>query len=150
MRVIVCDVGPRDGLQNEPETLDSATRAELVERLAHAGLRRIEAVRFVHPDRVPQMAVAEEVVAAVARRDGAELAGLVLNEKGYGRLAKTTLDRVNVTFAATDTFSERNAGMPRGEALCQTRLIPRGGAARRLARDCDRQRRLRLSVRGAG
>jgi isopropylmalate/homocitrate/citramalate synthase len=123
MRVTVCDVGPRDGLQNEPETLAPGTRAELVERLARAGLPRIEAVSFVHPDRVPQMAGAEEVVAAVSSRGGAELAGLVLNEKGYARLRETSLDRVNVTLAATDAFSERNAGMPRGEALRQTRRI---------------------------
>jgi isopropylmalate/homocitrate/citramalate synthase len=123
MRVTVCDVGPRDGLQNEPETHAPETRAELVGRLARAGLPRIEAVSFVHPDRVPQMAGAEEVVAAVSSRDGAELTGLVLNEKGYARLGKTSLDRVNVTLAATDAFSERNAGMPRGEALRQTRTI---------------------------
>jgi isopropylmalate/homocitrate/citramalate synthase len=86
MRVTVCDVGPRDGLQNEPEILEPTIRAELVERLARAGLPRIEAVSFVHPDRVPQMAGAEDVVAAVTSRDGAELAGLVLNEKGYERL----------------------------------------------------------------
>jgi isopropylmalate/homocitrate/citramalate synthase len=123
MRVTVCDVGPRDGLQNEPETLAPAIRAELVDRLARAGLPRIEAVSFVHPDRVPQMAGAEDVVAAVTSRDGAELAGLVLNEKGYERLAQTNLDRVNVTLAATDSFSERNAGMPRAEALSQARAI---------------------------
>jgi isopropylmalate/homocitrate/citramalate synthase len=129
MRVTVCDVGPRDGLQNEPEILEPTIRAELVERLAHAGLPRIEAVSFVHPDRVPQMAGAEEVVAAVTSRDGAELAGLVLNEKGYERLAQTTLDRVNVTVAATDSFSERNAGMPRDEALRQAGALL-GSAAR--------------------
>jgi isopropylmalate/homocitrate/citramalate synthase len=123
MRVTVCDVGPRDGLQNEPETLAPTIRAELVERLARVGLPRVEAVSFVHPDRVPQMAGAEEVVAAVTSRDGAELAGLVLNEKGYERLAQTNLDRVNVTLAATDSFSERNAGMPRAEALSQARAI---------------------------
>jgi (R)-citramalyl-CoA lyase len=123
MRVTVCDVGPRDGLQNEPEILEPTIRAELVERLARAGLPRIEAVSFVHPDRVPQMAGAEDVVAAVTRRDGAELGGLVLNEKGYERLAETNLDRVNVTLAATDSFSERNAGMPRTEALRQARAI---------------------------
>ena len=125
MRVTVCDVGPRDGLQNEPEILEPAIRAELVERLARAGLPRIEAVSFVHPDRVPQMAGAEDVVAAVTSRDGAELAGLVLNEKGYERLAETNLDRVNVTLAATDSFSERNAGRPRAEALRQARAILR-------------------------
>jgi hydroxymethylglutaryl-CoA lyase len=69
-RVTVCDVGPRDGLQNEPETLAPRTRAELVERLARAGLPRIEAVSFMHPDRVPQMPGAEDVVAAVSSRDG--------------------------------------------------------------------------------
>ena len=72
--------GSRDGLHNEPEVLPPTTRAELVERLAQTGLPRIEVVSFVHPDRVPQMAGAEEVVAAVSSRDGAELAGLVLNE----------------------------------------------------------------------
>ena len=123
MRVTVCDVGPRDGLQNEPETLEPTIRAELVERLARAGLPRIEAVSFVHPDRVPQMAGAEDVVAAVTSRDGTELAGLVLNERGYERLAQTNLDRVNVTLAATDSFSERNAGMPRAKALRQARAI---------------------------
>jgi isopropylmalate/homocitrate/citramalate synthase len=123
MRVIVCEVGPRDGLQNEPETVEPSKRAELVERLVAAGLQRVEAVSFVHPGRVPQMAGAEEVVSAVERQDGAELAGLVLNERGYERLAATTLDRVNVTLAATDAFSERNAGMPRDDALRQTRAI---------------------------
>jgi isopropylmalate/homocitrate/citramalate synthase len=123
MRVTVCDVGPRDGLQNEPDVLAPETRAELVSRLAAAGLPRIEAVSFVREDRVPQMGGAEEVVAAVARRGGAELAGLVLNEKGYERLAQTTVDRCNVTLAATDSFSERNAGMPTEEALRQTRSV---------------------------
>ncbi len=69
MDVTICDVGPRDGLQNEPESLAPAVRAELVSRLAAARLPRIEAVSFVRDDRVPQMAGAEEVVAdAQARR----------------------------------------------------------------------------------
>jgi isopropylmalate/homocitrate/citramalate synthase len=123
MRVLVCDVGPRDGLQNEPGTVEPSQRAELVERLVAAGLPRVEAVSFVHPQRVPQMAGAEEVVSAVRTRNGAELAGLVLNERGYERLAATNLPRVNVTLAATDAFSERNAGMPRDEALRQTRAV---------------------------
>src|SRR5829696_4811744 len=103
MRLTICDVGPRDGLQNEPETLPPATRAELVSRLSAAGLPRVEAVSFVRDDRVPQMAGAEEVVAAARRRDGSELSGLVLNERGYDRFATTGLDRVNVTLAATDS-----------------------------------------------
>ena len=70
MRITVCDVGPRDGLQNEAVTLAPATRAELCNRLAAAGVPRIEAVSFVRDDRVPQMAGAEEVVAALDRRPG--------------------------------------------------------------------------------
>ena len=82
MQVLLCDVGPRDGLQNEPDVLPPEIRAELVDRLATAGLRRIEAVSFVREDRVPQMAGAEEVIERVRRRQGVELSGLVLNERG--------------------------------------------------------------------
>src|SRR5579884_1605132 len=107
MGVTICDVGPRDGLQNERRVLAPAVRAELVTRLARAGLPRVEAVSFVRDDRVPQMAGAEEVAAA-ADRGAAELSGLVLNERGYDRFAATPLDRVNVTLAATEAFNERN------------------------------------------
>src|SRR5919199_4440249 len=109
MTVTICDVGPRDGLQNEAEALPAATRAELVNRLAAAGLPRIEVASFVNPARVPQMAGAEEVVAGVERRDGVEYAGLVLNERGYERLAATWLERVHFTLGATESFSGRNA-----------------------------------------
>jgi len=117
MDVLVCDVGPRDGLQNEPDVLPSETRAELVDRLAAAGLHRIEAVSFVRSDRVPQMADAEAVVAKLRQRDGAELSGLVLNERGWERFAATGLDRVNVTFAATETFNLRNGNATLAEAV---------------------------------
>jgi hydroxymethylglutaryl-CoA lyase/(R)-citramalyl-CoA lyase len=116
MSVTICDVGPRDGLQNEPETFEPAFRAELVNRLAAAGLPRIEAASFVRADAVPQMAGAEEVVAAIDRRDGTEYSGLALNEKGYERLAASGLDRVNFTLAATESFSERNANQSIAEA----------------------------------
>jgi len=108
VRVLLCDVGPRDGLQNEPEALAPAVRAELVNRLAATGLPRVEAVSFVRDDRVPQMAGAEAVVAGIERREGVEYAGLVLNEQGFERLRQTDLDRVNVTLGATETFNERN------------------------------------------
>ena len=111
MRATICDVGPRDGLQNEPDVLAPAVRAELCNRLAAAGLPRVEAVSFVRPDLVPQMAGAEEVAAALERRDGVEWAGLVLNERGYDRLVETGLDRVNCGLAATDSFNRRNANM---------------------------------------
>jgi isopropylmalate/homocitrate/citramalate synthase len=122
MRVTICDVGPRDGLQNEPETLAPAVRAELVSRLAAARLPRIEAVSFVRDERVPQMAGAEEVVASSARGD-AELSGLVLNERGYERFAETGLDRVNCTLAATESFNERNGNASLDEAVERVRAI---------------------------
>ncbi|HET8751232.1 MAG TPA: hydroxymethylglutaryl-CoA lyase [Gaiellaceae bacterium] len=117
MQVLLCDVGPRDGLQNESEVLPPETRAELIERLAAAGLPRIEAVSFVRADRVPQMAGAEEVVERIGRREGVELSGLVLNERGWERFAAAGLDRVNVTFAATETFNLRNGNATLAEAV---------------------------------
>jgi hydroxymethylglutaryl-CoA lyase len=121
--VKLCDVGPRDGLQNEPDVLAPDVRAELVNRLAAAGLPRIEAASFVRTDRAPQMAGAEDVVAAIDRREGTEYAGLVLNLKGYERLRATSLDRVNCTFAATETFNRRNGNMSLDEARAQVEKI---------------------------
>jgi isopropylmalate/homocitrate/citramalate synthase len=124
LSLTLCDVGPRDGLQNEAETLETSTRAELVNRLAAAGLPRVEAVSFVRADRVPQMAGAEEVVAAIERRGGTEFTGLVLNAKGYERFAATEgLDRVNVTLGATESFNRRNGEMSREEALAQVDAV---------------------------
>ncbi|HEX7083973.1 MAG TPA: hydroxymethylglutaryl-CoA lyase [Gaiellaceae bacterium] len=127
MRVTICDVGPRDGLQNEPDVLAPASRAELVTRLAAAGLPRVEAVSFVRDDRVPQMAGAEEVVAAVGEHPGCELVGLVLNERGAERFAATALDRVNCTLAATETFNRRNGNATLDEAVARVTAI--AGAA---------------------
>ena len=123
MRVTICDVGPRDGLQNEADVLQPGVRAELVNRLAAAGVPRVEAVSFVRDDLVPQMARAEDVVAAIDRDGDTEYSGLVLNERGYDRLAATPLDRVNVTFAATESFSQRNANASVDEAVARTAAV---------------------------
>jgi hydroxymethylglutaryl-CoA lyase/(R)-citramalyl-CoA lyase len=123
MRVTLCDVGARDGLQNEPDVLAPQMRAELVNRLAAAGLPRIEAASFVRDDRVPQMAGAEDVVAAIDPREGTEYAGLVLNVKGYERLRQTKLGRVNCTLAATESFNQRNGNMSLDQALTEAMAI---------------------------
>ena len=115
--VTICDVGPRDGLQNEEQTLEPSVRAELVNRLAAAGLPKVEAVSFVSPERVPQMAGAEEVVAGIDRRDGVAYSGLVLNEKGYERFAATGLDELHFTLAATEAFNRRNANRSIDESV---------------------------------
>lgn len=128
MRIEICDVGPRDGLQNEPETLHPSVRAELVNRLARAGVPRIEAASFVRADAVPQMAGAEDVVAAIERVEGVEYSGLALNEKGYERLAASGLDRVNFTLAATETFNRRNANQSLADAQAAGERILAGSA----------------------
>jgi isopropylmalate/homocitrate/citramalate synthase len=107
--VTICDVGPRDGLQSQPQTLEPAVRAELCNRLAAVGLPRVEAVSFVSDERVPQMAGAEEVVAALVPCDGAVFAGLVLNERGYERLAAAGLTEAHLTVAVSESFSRENA-----------------------------------------
>jgi (R)-citramalyl-CoA lyase len=110
------EVGPRDGLQNEQQVLPVETRLELIRRLAATGLRRIEAASFVNPGRVPQMAGAEEVAAGL---DGDDIlyTGLALNERGYDRLRETGLGEVSFALAATESFSQRNAGARVDDAL---------------------------------
>ncbi len=121
--VTLCDVAPRDGLQNHSLILGPAVRAELVDRLAATGLPRIEAVSFVNPARVPQMAGAEEVVAAIERRPDVVYAGLALNEKGYDRLLATGLDEVHFAFASTETFNERNQGATVADSIAAAMRI---------------------------
>src|SRR3954470_9995310 len=129
VRVTICDVAPRDGLQNEAKTLGPAERAELVDLLAAAGVPRIEAVSFVNPARVPQMAGAEEVVAAIDRRDGVVYAGLVLNERGYDRLRESGLDEAHFALAASEEFNRRNANSSVEATLAGAeRMLARAGA----------------------
>ena len=123
MRVTICDVAPRDGLQNEAKTLEPAERAELVDLLAATGVPRIEAVSFVNPALVPQMAGAEEVAAAINRRDGVVYAGLTLNERGYDRFRETDLDEVHFAFAATESFNRRNQNASPEESVAVARRI---------------------------
>ena len=109
--ISVVEVGPRDGLQNETAILDPGVRVELVQRLEAAGARRIEAVSFVHPKYVPQMAGAEEVMAGLPREPGRSRIGLVLNGKGYDRALGTAVDEVNVAMSVTDGFGLKNQGL---------------------------------------
>ncbi|MBX9390239.1 hydroxymethylglutaryl-CoA lyase [Streptomonospora nanhaiensis] len=109
-RVEIVEVGPRDGLQNEDTPLSVADKVELIRRLVEAGARRIEAVSFVNPRRVPQMAGAEEVMAAVPRTPGVSYIGLVLNRRGLDRALAAGVDEVNVAIPATDEFCRRNQG----------------------------------------
>ena len=125
-KIEIVDVGPRDGLQNEGRNLDPVIRAGLCDRLAAAGLPRIEAASFVNPKRVPQMAGAEEVLAGLRRRGNVVYAGLVLNERGYERAVEAGVDEVRYAFPVTDTFAERNQNTTVVEAVeLAVRLVER-------------------------
>ncbi|GAA1099239.1 hydroxymethylglutaryl-CoA lyase [Nocardiopsis composta] len=115
--VQIVEVGPRDGLQNEEKALAVEDKVELIRRLVAAGLRRIEAVSFVNPRRVPQMAGAEEVMAGVERLPGVSYIGLALNRRGLDRALAAGVDEVNVAVPATDGFCVRNQGCTVAEMM---------------------------------
>jgi hydroxymethylglutaryl-CoA lyase/(R)-citramalyl-CoA lyase len=125
VHVSVCDVGPRDGLQNDKVTLEPATRAELCTRLAATGLERVEAASFVHPKLVPQMAGAEEVFANLPR-NGTVYASLVLNRKGLERALNTTTNEIHVAYPVTETFAQRNQNTTVEEAARAAEDIIKG------------------------
>ena len=108
--VEIIDVGPRDGLQNEPEILDVNTKVAFISKLSDAGFKRIEAVSFVNPKRVPQMADAEEVFAALPVDDDVTYIGLVLNRRGLDRALEVGCKEINYALVASDTFSQKNQG----------------------------------------
>ena len=117
--VEILEVAPRDGLQNEPRHLPVPVKAELIGRLVAAGLRRIEVASFVNPKRVPQMADAEELLAALPRVDGVRYVGLVLNRKGFDRALAAGCHEVGMAVVASDTFNRRNQGATTEESIAQ-------------------------------
>ena len=107
----IVEVGPRDGLQSESQVLPTATKVEFIRRLVAAGLRRVEVASFVNPKRVPQMADAEAVLAALAPLAGdARFIGLVLNRKGFERAQAAGCTEVGMAIAVSESFSQRNQG----------------------------------------
>ena len=116
-RLELVEVGPRDGLQNESAVLSTEAKVAFIERSIAAGMRRIEAVSFVHPKLVPQMADAEAVMAAVPRDRDVSYIGLVLNRRGLDRAIAAGVDEVNVVVVATETFSRRNQNVGVADAL---------------------------------
>jgi hydroxymethylglutaryl-CoA lyase len=119
----VVEVGPRDGLQNEDVIVDTAVKRELIERLVTAGVRRLEVTSFVHPDRVPQMADADELVPSLPAHDDVSYIGLVLNERGFDRALAAGVDEVNVVLVASETFCQRNQGVGMTEMLAVWRTV---------------------------
>ena len=106
----IVEVGPRDGLQSESQVLPTSAKVEFVRRLERAGLRRIEVASFVNPKRVPQMADAEDVLAALTAAPKARYIGLVLNRKGFDRARAAACAEIGMVIAASESFSQRNQG----------------------------------------
>jgi hydroxymethylglutaryl-CoA lyase len=106
----IVEVGARDGLQNEKAALEVEAKIAFIHRLEACGARRIEAVSFVNERRVPQMAGAEAIMAALPHEDGRSRIGLVLNERGWDRALAAKVDEANVVVCATDGFGIRNQG----------------------------------------
>jgi hydroxymethylglutaryl-CoA lyase len=125
------EVGPRDGLQNEPDIVPTATKLALIDRMIGYGARRLEVASFVHPQRVPQMADAEAVIAALPDRADCTYIGLVLNKRGVLRALATReggargVEQVGCVIVASDTFGQKNQGQTIAEGIAETRAMLR-------------------------
>jgi isopropylmalate/homocitrate/citramalate synthase len=122
-RIRIVEVGPRDGLQNEPQVVPTAVKIELIERLAAAGLPAVEAGAFVSPKWVPQMADTAEVLAGLTRRPGTSYPVLVPNEKGLERALDCRVEEIAVFGAASESFSKRNINCSIAESLDRFRPV---------------------------
>ena len=122
-RIQIVEVSPRDGLQADPADLSTATKIELVSRLAAAGHTRIEAASFVSPKAVPKMADGEGVMAGIDRVPGVRYSALALNQRGVERAIEAGADEINGVIVATETFSQRNQGATIEEAIARWRTI---------------------------
>ena len=109
-RIEIVEVGPRDGLQSEPDVLATPLKLELIRRLVDAGVRRVEVASFVNPKRVPQMADAEAVMAGLPKRSDVQYVGLVLNRRGFDRALAAGCTEIGMVTAATDSFAKSNQG----------------------------------------
>ncbi|QIG53992.1 hydroxymethylglutaryl-CoA lyase [Altererythrobacter sp. BO-6] len=121
------EVGPRDGLQNEPDIISTEVKLALIDRMLDYGARRLEVASFVHPQRVPQMADAEAVIAGLPDRADATYIGLTLNKRGVLRGVATRdggkrgIDQVGCVLVASDTFGQKNQGQTIAEGIAENR-----------------------------
>jgi hydroxymethylglutaryl-CoA lyase len=116
-KIELVEVSPRDGLQNEPGVVPTSVKAELITRLIGAGLRRIEVASFVSPTKVPQMADAEGLLAALPRNPDVCFTGLVMNRRGFDRAVTAGCHEIGMVVVASDTFNRRNQGASTDESI---------------------------------
>src|SRR3954447_825953 len=117
--VRIREVGPRDGFQNEPETIDTAEKVRLIDLLSATGVGRLEVTSFVRPDVIPQLADAAQVLLAVQRREGVSFSVLIPNERGLERALelRDRFDEVSVFVSASETHNQRNVNRSIAESL---------------------------------
>jgi hydroxymethylglutaryl-CoA lyase len=117
--VRIREVGPRDGFQNEPETIPTEEKVRLIDLLSASGLRRLEVTSFVRPDVIPQLSDAEDVLKAVQRRDGVSFSVLIPNERGLERALalRDRFDEINVFVSASETHNRKNVNRTIEESL---------------------------------
>ncbi|MFN4019838.1 MAG: hydroxymethylglutaryl-CoA lyase [Erythrobacter sp.] len=133
------EVGPRDGLQNEPDIISTPTKLALIRRMIDYGARRLEVASFVHPARVPQMADAEGVIAALPPDSDCTYVGLVLNKRGVLRALATRdhgargVDQIGCVVVASDTFGQKNQGQTIAQGIAETRAMLRFARAEGIA-----------------
>lgn len=133
------EVGPRDGLQNEPDIVSTADKLALINRMIEYGARRLEVASFVHPARVPQMADAEDVIAGLPDRDDVTYIGLTLNKRGVMRGLATKdggrrgIDQAGCVLVASDTFGQKNQGQTITEGIAENRAMIRFAKAEGLS-----------------
>ncbi len=116
-RIEIVEVGPRDGLQSEPEILPTETKARFIELAVNAGIRRLEVASFVHPKRVPQMADAEALLELLPARDDVSYIGLIMNERGLDRALATKVDEIGMVVVVSDTYNRKNQGVATDESV---------------------------------
>ncbi|WP_353626370.1 hypothetical protein [Bacillus sp. JCM 19041] len=120
--ITICEVGVRDGLQNESTLLSTEQKVDMLSMLTDSGITDLEAVSFVHPKLVPAMADAEEVLLSWDRPEGIEVAGLALNERGIHRALHSTITKLHVSMAVSDAFNQKNSNCSVEEGLAN--LLP--------------------------
>lgn len=116
-QITIVEVGPRDGLQSEPEILPTDSKVTFIEKAIDAGIRRLEVASFVHPKRVPQMADAEALIATLPQRDDVSYIGLIMNERGLERALTTRIHEIGMVVVASDTYNRKNQGVGTDESV---------------------------------
>lgn len=123
--VTIVEVGPRDGLQSEPEILSTDSKHRFIELAIDAGINRIEVASFVHPKRVPQMADAEALIERLPDTSDVSFIGLIMNERGLDRALTTKIDEIGMVVVASDTYNRKNQGVGTDESIAAWNKIAR-------------------------